>query len=51
LIKELRNEKVKKFLLDLRASLFKPHEDSCCDCFNCRLIDKIDKALKKEAEK
>ena len=44
-------EKLKKFLLDLRASLFKPHADCCCDCDNCRMIDKIDKILKKEAEK
>uniref|UniRef100_A0A6H2A529 Uncharacterized protein n=1 Tax=viral metagenome TaxID=1070528 RepID=A0A6H2A529_9ZZZZ len=48
--KDKRIAELEKFLLDLRASLYKPHADCCCDCDNCRMIDKIDKALKKEAE-
>ena len=43
-----RDEKIKELLSEVREALYYPHDDSCCDCKNCKMVDKIDALLQDE---
>ncbi len=45
-----RDEKIKELLSEVREALYYPHDDSCCDCKNCKMIDKIDALLQQDDE-